>query len=382
MKRYWLLFVVFGSIFVSLLIFTTNVGASTPLQTDIQITPTPVPPGVSVPGQANPSLIDEGVPDCRECHWDIYMLWERSSHGQGLSCGECHLAAQDDNHARSGHGAQGGPQECMSCHTTGYDPETDTWKEGNVHCTACHNPFPNEHPDVPAPINRSASLCGQCHTQANFEWQTSQHAVEGVTCIDCHSQHRANLRVNQEASLRNKSFGLQVIDSPDYSWDVDQCASCHQNQEKGYPYTVHANEDLTCASCHLAPLNNPLGSGQAKLSHTFTVDISVCMQCHVESLHEPVARDETGLETNCDETKQAIDVDMAGMDPMTSGRSVEVQASPASPDPFNFLIFTAVFGTFTGLGFSTGAISWVVSSIGSLKKKLKKGKTDEDHKAA
>jgi len=117
--------------------------------------------------------------DCRECHWDIFITWEQSSHGKGLSCPQCHLVDQDENHAREGHGAQGGPQQCMDCHTTGYDPVTDTWVEDNIHCTSCHAPIPSNHPDEPVPTNRSADLCGSCHIQANFEWQVSKHGQAG-----------------------------------------------------------------------------------------------------------------------------------------------------------------------------------------------------------
>src|SRR5574341_199559 len=106
------------------------------------------------------------APDCRNCHWDIFVDWEGSKHGKGLSCGQCHLASQQNNHARFGHGAQGGPQQCMACHTTGYDATTDTWSEENVHCSACHSPIEKDHPDKPMPISRSVELCGKCHIQA------------------------------------------------------------------------------------------------------------------------------------------------------------------------------------------------------------------------
>ena len=33
----------------------------------------------------------ESILDCRECHWDVYLRWEQSAHGRGLSCGQCQL---------------------------------------------------------------------------------------------------------------------------------------------------------------------------------------------------------------------------------------------------------------------------------------------------
>lgn len=305
-------------------LFSTSAKASP--STQAEPTPTPVPPGVSVPGQDVSMIADDDLPDCRECHWDIYLVWEESAHGQGLSCGQCHLAAsEDDNHARSGHGAQGGgSEECMGCHTTGYDSETDTWTEDDIHCTVCHNPIDPSHPDVPVPINRSADLCGQCHIQANFEWQVSTHGVAGVSCIDCHNQHRTSLKTKQE--------------------DIEaQCATCHETREIGFSFSMHAQEGLSCADCHLAPLeNNPLGRGNAKLNHTFSVDISVCMQCHGESLHTP--------QENLQAEEGEYLAEASPPDAMASVVNTDVHATPPPSNPTNFLAFATVFGAGAGGG--------------------------------
>ncbi|MEN8172572.1 MAG: cytochrome c3 family protein [Chloroflexota bacterium] len=331
------------SIAISLLwLLSSNVKASPSIQPDPP--PTPVPPGVSVPGEGTSPNAHDDLPDCRECHWDIYLIWEESSHGKGLSCGQCHLAAsEEENHARSGHGAQGGgSQECMACHTTGYDSETDTWVEGDIHCTSCHNPIDSNHPDVPAPINRSADLCGQCHIQANFEWQVSTHGMAGVSCIDCHNQHRASLKAGSE----------------DIS---DQCAACHESRESGYATSMHAGEGLSCASCHLAPLeNNPLGRGNAKLNHTFNVDISVCMQCHGENLHAPVL--------NGQEEDDHHSTEGRAIDAMASIIDADVTAAPPSLNPNGFLAFATVFGTGVGGGAVIGIARFIQKSRGRKKK--------------
>ncbi len=218
--------------------------------------------------EASPLLQDsepeKEIPDCRKCHQSIYTIWEESAHGRGLSCGQCHLA-NDENHARQGHGAQGGAKECMACHTTGYDPIADTWEEDNIHCIACHAPVQINHPNMPMPTNRSEELCGQCHIQARFEWQNSQHGRAGVACISCHSQHRT--------SLKSDSV-------------IDQCASCHHTFTDGFSHSTHNSEGLSCADCHLAPIEGPVGEGSAKRDHTFDVDVSVCVSCHMNGLHD------------------------------------------------------------------------------------------------
>lgn len=335
-----------ASITLSMLwLLSTTAQASPSRQEDP--TPTPVAPGVSVPGEmpagmGGESGVASDLPDCRECHWDIYLVWEESSHGQGLSCSQCHLAvSEENNHARAGHGAQeGGSTECMNCHTTGYDVETDTWNEDNIHCTACHSPIPPTHPDEPAPTDRSSDLCGQCHIQANFEWQVSTHGLANVSCVDCHNQHRASLKTPTN--------------------DVEnQCAACHQTLESGFSRSMHAEEGISCADCHLAPQENvSLVGGNARLNHTFEVDINACMQCHLETLHAPKDDHEENVSlTEADE-----------FDAMASAVNAEVNAEPPASNPKNFLAFATVFG----VGAGVGALSWIATLFQKLIKRKKK----------
>ena len=346
MKRFSLRIFV-ASITLSMLwLLSTTAQASPPHQENPTPTPTPLP-GISVPGQEMSSMGGEAdslsdLPDCRECHWDIYLIWEESTHGKGLSCSECHLAvSEENNHARSGHGAQdGGSTECMTCHTTGYNVETDTWSEGNIHCTACHSPIPPTHPEEPAPTNRSSDLCGQCHIQANFEWQVSTHGLSNVSCVDCHNQHRASLKTPTN--------------------DIEnQCASCHQTLEAGFTRSMHAEEGISCADCHLAPLGNvSLAGGNARLNHTFEVDINACMQCHLETLHAPKDNHEEGIDLT----------EASEIDAMTSAVDVEVNAEPPESNPENFMAFATVFGVGAGMG----AISWVANLFRKAIKRKKK----------
>lgn len=265
--------------------------------------------------------------DCRECHWDIHLDWEQSVHGRGLSCGQCHLADQE-NHSRKGHGAQGGPEQCMSCHTTGYNPEDDTWEEDNIHCKACHSPINLNHPDEPMPTDRSTELCGQCHIQAHFEWQESQHRNEGVTCVNCHNQHRTVL----------KSGGV-----------LDQCAACHETRVTMFTHSEHKEAGVSCASCHLAPIEGPVGEGSAKLNHTFSVDLKTCLSCHEDQLHYghvDTANVETQEESN-------------SKDAMISMADAEVSVSPKGFNPLGFIPIVGVAGIVVGMVYRPKIGSWI-----------------------
>lgn len=267
--------------------------------------------------QENPP--EETQVDCRGCHWNIYLNWEQSAHGQGLSCSQCHLASEE-NHARQGHGAQGGAEACMDCHTTGYDPDTDTWQEDDVHCTACHTPVPANHPDSPMPISRSDELCGTCHIQAHFEWLESAHGQAGVVCVSCHSQHTT--------SLKSSSISAQ-------------CANCHETYTEGFSHSIHFGEGLSCANCHLAPLDNPVGGGNAKRSHTFDVAVETCVGCHKAGLHDAVDPTQSNTHT----TYQSGLSDPTDALASSVGNSVSVE-----PPALNISGFVSLGGFTLGIG--------------------------------
>ncbi len=304
------------SILVLLLLFLST--------TLVQASPLP-----QEPQPHNPAL------DCRECHEDIFTRWEQSAHGRGLSCGQCHLA-DEASHARQGHAAEGGTQACMSCHTTGYDPVTDTWVADDVSCLACHTPIDPDHPDVPAPTDRSADLCGQCHIQANFEWQNSPHGKADVACVSCHSQHTTSLIASNVSA---------------------QCANCHETHTEGFTYSVHYAEGLSCANCHLAPQTGPVGEGSAKRHHTFNVDISTCVACHGNEMHN--AADRTGSSSHFSYQPGTLDSTEA----MASSATAKVSPEPEGVSPFGFVTVGGVtLGLGVGgvvVGMATVVVPWV-----------------------
>lgn len=272
----------------------------------------------SEPGQ-DPTP-DPSKTNCSTCHGDVYAIWEQSAHGQGLSCGECHLTDEEE-HIRQGHATLGDLQNCMDCHTTGYNEETDTWEEDNVHCTACHSPAPDNHPfDDVMPTNRSEELCGQCHIQAHFEWQTSKHGAVGVACVSCHNQHATGLRAEDVS---------------------EQCANCHGSRVEGFSHSEHSGEGLTCADCHLTPLEGPVSEGSAKRDHSFHVEVTVCTSCHAYQLHD-------GAETP--EAEVSIPLSPPGeLDSMASTITEGVCAEPASVNPLGLAAATGLASLVVGL---------------------------------
>lgn len=194
--------------------------------------------------------------DCKLCHSETQRSWEAGAHGHATS----------DPVFMQTWEAQGKPDDCMKCHSTGFDPLSGAYKEAGVTCEACHGQPPDNHPTDPMPAERSAKLCGQCHTETFFEWQASKHRSANLDCQDCHDPHGTKLKAEDTSEL---------------------CASCHRETASNYAHSAHSSKGLTCVDCHLAKLPGDGQEGHARLDHSFNVSLSTCNSCHAYQMHDP-----------------------------------------------------------------------------------------------
>lgn len=212
-----------------------------------------------------------GSDDCGECHETVTTQWGNSAHGHA-SIVEAFQSAWVE---------QGSPPECLSCHTTGFDPATGTYEKEGVGCATCHPSDPAEHPQKIMQTDISSRLCGQCHVDTFAEWETSQHGQEELSCARCHNPHTNEL----------KAGSMQ-----------DTCRTCHKEETHFFNYTAHADEGLLCTDCHLETKSDPLGNGHSQIAHTFSVGSDTCTACHSQEMHEP---QEPAATTNNAEALQA-----------------------------------------------------------------------------
>jgi Cytochrome c554 and c-prime len=200
---------------------------------------------------------DPDSDECIGCHEGLRDHWDDSSHAQAF----------DDPAFQSSWKEQGEPQECLACHTSGFDPATGEYFSEGVDCLACHYPIVNDHPNQYMPTDVSSRLCGNCHTETFSEWEDSSHAQEDMACGQCHNAHTAELRVGDSQAL---------------------CETCHQDQSHYFAFTGHASEGLTCTDCHLTVKDSPLGEGHGSRQHSFEVDLNTCNRCHDTDMHSAV----------------------------------------------------------------------------------------------
>jgi DmsE family decaheme c-type cytochrome len=111
-------------------------------------------------------------------------------------------------------------------------------------------------------VNESCLACHQnSHERSNF--QRSEHARAGVSCIACHSPHGA---ANSKALLIQKQPGL--------------CYSCHQDAKADFskPFHHKVNEGLVnCSDCH-----NAHGTTNDKQVRAMADQQQVCFKCHAD----------------------------------------------------------------------------------------------------
>jgi len=238
--------------------------------------------------------------ECSQCHSDIFKVWEAGAHGQAAS----------DKVFQDTWQAQGKPEPCLACHTTGYDPLTGDFEAEGVTCVACHGPIPVKHPAEPMPTDRAA--CGTCHTNTLLEWQVSAHRANNLNCVDCHNSHGTQLKAASPSEL---------------------CVTCHKDHATQITHTGNVTQDLSCADCHLAREASTSADAHIVRSHTFEVKLSTCNQCHADQMHGVIAKP-TADE---DDTQSAVTA-------TTTGAADRVAPKPEPMNPTGFAALAIVLG--------------------------------------
>lgn len=150
---------------------------------------------------------------------------------------------------------------CLKCHTANATFNLHNWNAGihavnEVSCFNCHNIHAG--PDLKVTPLASGKLCFSCHqaAQAQFSLPSHHPLKEGrVFCVDCHNPH---------GGFADRSL---VQDSV-----KETCVQCHPDKRGPFLYE-HADVAENCLNCH-----SPHGSVNGKMLNAR--EPFLCLQCH------------------------------------------------------------------------------------------------------
>ena len=186
---------------------------------------------------------------CLDCHVEEMEDWLTSKHS----------TSYDNSDFLNTWADVGSPDDCLSCHTTGYSSDTGMYVIDSVSCEECHGPGNTMY------VNNTVALCAECHTgpyPTYEEWKSSGPAHGNATCYTCHDQHTAGL----------------VFDTP-----TETCGQCHEFEVAAVDKTLHGQSGVQCSDCHMAfvPANFTTGK-PGYTGHSFNVTAAHldCTTCH------------------------------------------------------------------------------------------------------
>ena len=220
-----------------------------------------------------------GSETCLTCHADIGKNFPENPHsrlalmhdGKGLTCESCHGPGQA--HVESGGDPtkvvfnfnKMSPQQidtrCLTCHAGAHpDFERSPHAKAGVSCLSCHSVHKAMVSDN---LLKQAQpqLCETCHADVKGQFDMPFHhpVNEGVVkCSDCHDVHGTfsanNLRTTAD---QNKI-----------------CTRCHTDVRGPFVFEHPAVKAVGCLGCH-----SPHGSQNARMLNVPSINM-LCNECH------------------------------------------------------------------------------------------------------
>ena len=157
--------------------------------------------------------------------------------------------------------AQAQSMLCLKCHSAASTPNLTNWNSSShalneVSCFDCHQLHAG--PQQKVGRKEQEELCTGCHQQVKMEFaQFSHHPVpeHKISCTDCHDPHNSN----GPHSLKGTTVKTT-------------CTRCHMEYQGPFVYE-HADVTEDCTNCH-----NSHGSANEPLLQV--AQPFLCLQCH------------------------------------------------------------------------------------------------------
>jgi hypothetical protein len=200
-------------------------------------------------------------------------------------------------------------QNCIGCHTTGYDPATKTWKDLGISCEACHGPaqehvaggFANPPGQRGVYAQPDQQICGACHNQGTdpngAPWPLDY--TPGMTLTFTSVPLTDTMWWWQDPHFHAKEYRQQypewlrtghgrALEPAQMPFFQDQCLECHSIDyrlavEAGQtpPTKATVKYPVNCIACHethdKGRADNQLRAAEGEWINNF------CQRCHTAS---------------------------------------------------------------------------------------------------
>ncbi|HLK46500.1 MAG TPA: DmsE family decaheme c-type cytochrome [Bryobacteraceae bacterium] len=228
---------------------------------------------------------------CRDCHADIWQSFYKNPHFKSIASGKeppqrtgcegCHGGGRD--HVSAGGGADTIPRAfslltpeqaidtCLTCHGRDFTRANIRRSEhtlNGVPCVSCHSIHSAATPKYLL-AKKQSELCYGCHSgvRAQFEMPSKHRVNEGfMQCTDCHNPHgafAATWRMSDRPRMVEQALGNE-----------EPCLKCHADKRGPFVYEHPPVRVEGCETCHF-----PHGSVNTRLLRRPVV-FTLCLQCH------------------------------------------------------------------------------------------------------
>lgn len=181
---------------------------------------------------------------------------------------------------------------CLKCHTANATFNLHNWNAGShavndVSCSDCHKVHAG--PDLVVKPRDTFQMCFKCHLDVKAEFSLPNHhpVPEGkITCVDCHDSHGAT----EDELLRKDSVKATCTqchaekEGPfvfEHAGQTEECTSCHHQHGSVNSYMLVQSEPFLCLQCHTG---HPHNVGVTFNAESRAAYYTRCTDCHT-SIH-------------------------------------------------------------------------------------------------